>query len=215
MLCLKFYYLNFQKMLGKVALLTFWLAATSLPGLCYVGYYYCCFSCGFFISYDRKLFLRVFWFCFRFCMLVIGPPACTPAPLCWWVSEVTDYDCLFAGSLYRFFSPLLLIISFVIGFMLFCCICYFASQASARALLKPYRPIMTTLRLSRDCIFIAFINKESTPAPHPWWNCSSVRGPEGPFGLSSSPLLALLFLKFKFYFFPDGVARLPYAYELR
>ena len=201
-------------MLGKVALLTFWLAATSLPGLCCGGYYYYCFSLGFFISYDRKLFLRVFWFCFKFCMLVIGPPACTPAPLCWWLSEVTDYDCLFAGSLYRFFSPLLLIMSFVIGFMLLYCICYLASQASANALLKPCRPIMTTLRLSSDCIFIAFISKESTPAPHPWWNWSSVNGPEGPC-FSSRPLLALLFLKFRFCFLPDGVAKLPPAYEFR
>ena len=196
-------------MLGNVALLTFWLAATSLPGLCWGGYYYYCLSLGFFISYDRKLFLRVFWFCFKFCMFVIGPPACTPAPLCWWFSEVTDCDCLFAGSLYLFFSPLLLIMSFVIGFiLLFYCIWFLASQASARAVLNPYRPIMTTLRLSSDYIFIAFINKESTPAPHPWWNWDSVSGPDV---LSSSPLLALLFLKFKFCFLPEGVAKLPYA----
>ena len=152
-------------MLGRVALLTFWLAATSLPVLCYCAYYY--FSWGFFISYDKKLFLSVFWFWFLFDKLFIGPPAWTPAPLCWWVSEVTDCDCLFTGSLYLFFSPLLLIISFYIGFMLL--VYYFASQASARAVLNPWSPIITTLRLSRDCIFIALINNESTPAPHPWW----------------------------------------------
>jgi hypothetical protein len=62
-----------QKMLGSVALLTFWLAATSLPVLCCWGYYY--FSFGFFISYDKKLFLREFGFYFIFEILLIGPPA--------------------------------------------------------------------------------------------------------------------------------------------
>lgn len=148
-------------------------------------------------------------------MLAIEPPACTPAPLCWWVSDVTDCDYLFNVSLYLCFSPLLLIMSFVIGFMLlFYWSDYLASHASAMASLNPWRPIITTLRLSSDCIFIAFISNESTPAPQPWWYWSSVKGPWG-IAFSSLPVLELLFLKFKFYFLPDGVAKLPWAYVLR